>query len=78
MECTLFGMNRNVPENVADLRAAAIHAHPEIVTQSIVAHMDVNTAYNGPSYGKVSGSKLSTNFSAIYGPLPMLHIIQGR
>jgi len=35
-----------------DESAAAIQAHPEIVTQSIVAHMDVNTAYNGPSYGK--------------------------
>ena len=35
-----------------DETAAAIMAWPDLVTNSVTAYMDVNTAYNSPDYGR--------------------------
>lgn len=40
-------------EWVLNVSAAAVQAYPELATEIIVGNMDVDTAYDGPSYGMV-------------------------
>jgi len=49
----LFGMNRKNISHEAKGSAAAVQAYPELVTDIQIVHMDVNTVYDSPKYGRV-------------------------
>jgi hypothetical protein len=63
---------------MTDSRAAAVQAHPEIVLETVVLHMDVDTAYDSPSYGMVLTLNNQADMRPTYGQLILHRITPGR
>lgn len=63
---------------MTDRSAAAVHAHPEIVLETVALHIDVSTAYDSPFYGKVVTLNTQVDMRPTYGVLTMHRITPGR